>query len=227
MKLTTSFLIALAWCTSIAQAQAQTYTPRNGDLLFQDMDCGALCDAIEKVTDGVGGLDFSHMGLVYVADNGASFVIEAISGSVQMNPLDQFLFRSRDKAGNPKVIVAHMPDSLSAVADKAVQIARSQLGTPYDNTFLPNNGKWYCSELIAFAFNKAAGRTLFPNAPMTFKDPASSAFFPAWVEYFQELGARIPEGQPGCNPGGMSVASFLVIEMPYSDFGGAYAPPTR
>ncbi|HZF99701.1 MAG TPA: YiiX/YebB-like N1pC/P60 family cysteine hydrolase [Chitinophagales bacterium] len=222
MKLT--FLIFSVLLLFVEQAQAQTYVPRNGDLLFQDMDCGPLCDAIEKVTDGVGGLDFSHMGLVYVTENNAAFVIEAISGSVQMTPLEQFVHRSRDANGNPKVVVAHLPDSLVDVSHQAVRIARAQLGVPYDNAFLPNNGKWYCSELIADAFNKAAGYTLFADAPMTFKDPETGSFFPAWVEYYRELETRIPEGRPGCNPGGMSRAPFLEIELPYSDFGGAYAP---
>ena len=222
MKLTV--LIFSAFLLFVQPTQAQTYTPRNGDLLFQDMDCGPLCDAIEKATDGVGGLDFSHMGLVYLTENDAAFVIEAIGGSVQMTPLEQFLHRSRDAKENPKVVVAHIPDSLVDVSHQAVRIARSQLGVPYDAAFLPNNGKWYCSELIADAFNKAAGYTLFVDAPMTFKDPETGSFFPAWVEYYRELETRIPEGQPGCNPGGMSRAAFLKIELPYSDFGGAYAP---
>lgn len=221
MKLVSFVFTTLLFLCS--QLQAQTYTPRNGDLLFQDLDCGPLCDAIEKVTEGVGGLDFSHMGLVYVTENDAAFVIEAIGGSVQITPLEQFIYRSRDAKGNPKVIVAHMPDSLIDVSHQAVSIARSQLGMPYDDAFLPNNNKWYCSELIAFAFNKAAGKTLFADAPMTFKD-ADGMFFPAWVEYFRELDKRIPEGQPGCNPGGMSRVTFLTIELPYSDFGGMFQP---
>ena len=218
------FLIFSALLFFVYATQAQSYKPANGDLLFQDMDCGALCDAIEKVTDGAGGLDFSHMGLVFVTENDAAFVLEAIGGSVQMTALEQFINRSRDAKGIPKVAVARMPDSLIDVSHQAVRIARAQLGVPYDHAFLPNNGKWYCSEFIAHAFNKAAGYTLFPNAPMTFKDPESGSYFPAWVEYYRELETRIPEGQPGCNPGGMSRAPFLKIELPYSDFGGAYAP---
>jgi len=222
MKLILPFLFALT--LTVASLHAQSYKPKTGDLLFQDLDCGPLCDAIEKVTDGVGGLDFSHLGLVYVTDNDVPMVIEAIGSAVQMTPLENFIARSKDAGGKPKVIVAHLPDSLETVATRAVAIARTQIGMPYDDAFLPNNNKWYCSELIAFAFNKAAGRTLFANAPMTFKDPDSNAFFPAWVEYYENLETKIPEGVPGCNPGGMSKAPFLKVEMPYSDFGGVYQP---
>ena len=35
-------------------------TLKEGDLLFQDLNCGELCDAIETVTQGVDGKDFSH-----------------------------------------------------------------------------------------------------------------------------------------------------------------------
>ena len=220
MKLILPFLIGLV-ALGTGTLQAQSYEPRTGDLLFQDMDCGPMCDAIEKVTDGTNGIDFSHMGLVYVTENGVPMVIEAVTAGVVATPLDAFTARSKDEEGKPKVVVARMPDSLVTVSHQAVSIARTQLGMPYDNAFLPNNNKWYCSELIAFAFNKAADKTLFANAPMTFKDPTSNLFFPTWVEHYQNMEMRIPEGQPGCNPGGMSKAPFLVFETPYADFNGA------
>ena len=50
---------------------------REGDLLFQNLNCGALCDAIETVTEGVDGKDFSHCGIV-VELNDSLKVIEAI-----------------------------------------------------------------------------------------------------------------------------------------------------
>ena len=47
--------------------------------------------------------------------------------------------------------------------------------------------------------------------PMTYKQPGTNDFFPAWVEYYNELGKPIPEGLPGCNPGGMSVSDKIEI----------------
>ncbi|MHC4724324.1 MAG: hypothetical protein ACYS9V_08765 [Planctomycetota bacterium] len=40
------------------------FEPKEGDLLFQDLDCGPLCDAIEKVTTGYQGSNFSHVGIL-------------------------------------------------------------------------------------------------------------------------------------------------------------------
>ena len=49
---------------------------REGDLLFQNLNCGELCEAIEAVTTGVDGKDFSHCALV-VKINDSLKVIEA------------------------------------------------------------------------------------------------------------------------------------------------------
>jgi hypothetical protein len=46
---------------------------------------------------------------------------------------------------------------------------------------------------------------------MTFKKPNSNDFFPAWVEYYKNIGIQIPEGKPGCNPGGISTSDKIKI----------------
>ena len=40
-----------------------------GDLLFQDLDCGPFCDAIEKATKGYQGTNLSHVGVVALDEN--------------------------------------------------------------------------------------------------------------------------------------------------------------
>ncbi len=52
-------------------------TLQEGDLLFQNLNCGELCDAIEAVTEGVNGKDFSHCAMV-VKINDSLKVVEAI-----------------------------------------------------------------------------------------------------------------------------------------------------
>ncbi|MBL7939363.1 MAG: hypothetical protein JNL43_08385 [Flavobacteriales bacterium] len=186
---------ALASSPSPVQASA-TFQP--GDLLFQDLDCGPLCDAIEAVTEGYGGRDFSHVGMVVrMADTLA--VIEAIGADVHLTSLTTFQRRSS------KVLARHVKPAHRALADRAAAHALAFIGTPYDDAFLPDNGKLYCSELIAMAYEHAnSGDPVFTSAPMTFKDPRTGAFFPAWVAYYAELDMPIPEGKAGCNPGGLS-----------------------
>ena len=69
-------------------SRAQDLDPKNfrtGDLLFQDIDCGGLCDAIEKVTAGVKGYHFSHVGLVYKK----LWHLEVKDGSIHFEPWEQ------------------------------------------------------------------------------------------------------------------------------------------
>ena len=53
------------------------------------MDCGPLCQAINEVTEGYHGKDFSHMGLVYI-HNDSTYIIEASGKAVKMTPLNVF-----------------------------------------------------------------------------------------------------------------------------------------
>lgn len=178
---------------------------QEGDLLFQDLDCGPLCDAIEAVTEGVEGLDFSHVGIAAKL-NGRMLVVEAIGTEVRAIDQDAFFLRST------KVVVGRPLRSYRRLAKRAAQEAVKLIGTPYDEAFLPGNDKLYCSELVALSYERANHDVPFFNTPsMTFKDPRTNAYFPAWVEYYAELDVRIPEGQPGCNPGGLSRESSLTI----------------
>ena len=173
---------------------------KNGDLLFINIHCGPMCEAINAVTNGYMGNDFNHMGLVVSENNVDFFVYEAIGKAVVKTPLHDFLAYTKDTVftGNVKAPYQHLIPA-------ALAFCESQLGTPYDNDFLYNNGKYYCSELIYDAFKAAnAGRPFFQLFPMTYKEPGSDYFFPVWVEHFAGQGIEIPEGKPGCNPGGMS-----------------------
>ncbi len=177
---------------------------KNGDLLFQNLDCGPLCSAIEEVTHGHDGLKFSHIGLVYVKQDSV-YIIEAIGSAVQLTPLQQFVARTKNPLYWGRVKKAHQH-----LIDSALAFSIQQLGVPYDDPFLYNNHKYYCSELIYDAF-KAANHNndFFVLEPMTFKQPASKTFYPAWVDYYRELGIDIPEGLPGINPAGISRSNKL------------------
>lgn len=177
-----------------------------GDLLFLDLDCGPLCDAIEAVTQGFAGKKFSHVGLISIR-NDSIWVIEAIGKQVKETHLPVFLGYSKKKP-----TVGRLKSKFRELIPLAVAHVYSRFGYPYDEAFLPENGKYYCSELIYEAFLKAnRGMPVFNLEPMTFKNPETGAFFPVWEEYYQKLGMEIPEGKPGCNPGGLSQSVALEI----------------
>ena len=192
-------------------ANHETFKYQSGDILFQDLDCGGLCNAIEIVTEGVDGKSFSHLGLVYIK-NDSAFVIEAIRTEVQLTPIDDFVFRNKDEKGNPKIVVARLKPAYSKLNEKALAFAVKQKGVPYDDAFLYDNGSYYCSELIYDAYKASNGNVpFFELNPMTFKDPATKEMFPVWVEYYENLKMPIPEGELGCNPGGISRSDKLQV----------------
>lgn len=197
------FVTFLTSCTS-------HYIPKTGDLLFQDLDCGELCEAIEKVTSGYEGRNFSHVGIVSV-ENDSAFVYEAIGPGVIKTSLYNFLNRSIDKNGNPKVLAGRIHQKYDYSIPGAIAVCRNLINAPYDDVFELNNHSYYCSELVYFAFLDSAGIKLFEITPMTFKDPATGKTFPAWEKYYEELGDSIPEGKPGLNPGGISRSEKIKI----------------
>lgn len=178
---------------------------QEGDLFFQDLDSSPLCDAIELVTPGYNGANFSHIGLV-VLDNDTLKVLEAIPPKVMITNLDDFINRSFDKNGNPKVIVGRLKKEFTNSISNAVSYSKSKLDITYDEVFLINNETYYCSELIFEAFEKDS---IFQLKPMTFLHPKTKDTLKVWKEYYSDLNTNIPEGNPGINPGIMSLSNKI------------------
>ncbi|KOS06706.1 hypothetical protein AM493_12190 [Flavobacterium akiainvivens] len=200
MKVIIIFLLGLT------TAFAQNIELKDGDLIFQDMDCGPLCDAIEAVTEGYNGTDYSHMGMVYHR-NDTLYIIEAAGSAVRLTTFEKF-----KKNTTKPMLVARLQAEYNSLIPQAISFSMMQMGVPYDDEYVYNNGKYYCSELIYDAFMFAnGGRPFFTLEPMTYKQPGTNAFFPAWVDYYKKIGKTIPEGLPGCNPGGISKSDKIEI----------------
>jgi hypothetical protein len=208
MKLLLALLLS---CFSASTQPWEDFKYQTGDLLFQDIDCGELCEAIEKVTPALDGKHFSHVGIAYVR-NDSIFVVEAIGKEVGLLPLSRFLDREKDAEGRPKVVVGRLKKSYRWLAAPAVKYALTRLRAPYDDAFLPDNGKYYCSELVYESFFAANGnQAFFELRPMTFADPATGKTFPSWAKYYNDLGIAVPQGKPGCNPGLISNSDKIEI----------------
>lgn len=181
-----------------------------GDLLFQDLDCGPMCDAIEAVTEGAQGKDFSHCAMVVKVQDSLE-VLEAMGKGVVLTSLKDF------KARSPKILVGRLKNGDEAFLNRACAYGLSLQGKPYDDAFMLNNDRYYCSELIYEAFKTANyGKAWFPLEPMTFKVPGSQTFYPIWVKYYATLNCPIPEGKPGLNPGSISRSESLTLfELPF------------
>ncbi len=200
----------------IKSEQRDSFHLKEGDLLFQDSDCGPFCDAVEKVTFGIKQAKFSHIGLVVKNQKGELVVLEAISKGVIETQIDAFLNRSFDAENNPKVVVGRIKSENNHLIRPAIDSAYLRIGKAYDEIFDINNDKYYCSELIYLAFKEANNdQPVFQLQPMTFNDPDTNQPFPVWVDYYNNLGEPIPEGEPGLNPGGISRSDYLEIVYYY------------
>ena len=198
---------------------------REGDLLFQDLNTGSVSDAIEKVTAGQSSdnRNFSHCAMV-VSVGDSLAVIEAIGTAVQVTPLSEFYARSGDTlacrtdfAGAKSIVAKRLSPKYRKYIPEAVAFALSQIGSAYDDEYILNNSKWYCSELLTEAFNSAAradSLLVFTYSPMTFADPASGKPLQAWVDYYRSLPGNppIPEGLPGNNPNSLFSSPDSVLQ---------------
>lgn len=203
------FLFILFSATGGVSAQQKTEL-REGDFLFQQLSCGPLCEAILAVTSGYEGQKFNHIAMV-VSHQDTLMVIEAIGKDVHLSSLPNFLARSAYP-----VYTGRLKQEYQQLLPAAVHFAKGQLGTPYDETFLYQNGKYYCSELIYDAFLAAnRGEPVFELKPMTFKIPGRRTFFPVWKDYFGSRKMSVPEGFPGCNPGGISLSDKIEMRGIY------------
>lgn len=200
------FLLFLLFSASVF---AQKTELKNGDLLFININCGGMCDAINAVTQGYKNNDFNHMGLVFSQNNKDFYVYEAIGSAVVKTPLNNFLAYT-----NETVYVGTLKRKHASLIPDAVTFCEDQLGVPYDDDFLYDNGKYYCSELIYDAFKFANNnQPFFKLFPMTYKEPGSNNFFPVWIKHFANQQIEIPEGKPGCNPGGMSLDKKIKLQV--------------
>ena len=205
--------VAFAACST--SQKEQPFTLHNGDLLFQDIDCGDMCTAIETVTFGWHGAKFSHVGIAVVDSAGKVQVLEAISKGVSLTPIDEFMKRSADSIGKPKVIVGRLLPKYENLSANAVKRALGYLGKPYDTVFAISNDAYYCSELVYYAFLDSENAPLFELKPMTYNDPATKSIFPVWKSYFEAMKVAVPEGEPGLNPGGISRSDKIEIVHVY------------
>jgi len=195
----------------------ENYHPKEGDFIFQDLDSSPLCDAIEEVTPGIFNQNFSHVGMI-IKHNNSYQVIEAFSRGVEIVNLKDFLIRSVDLSGVPKITIAKIHPIFQKenpnLIPEAIKKAKNLLNSPYDEAFLLNNDSFYCSELLYEAFNLE--EEFFELAPMTYKN-SNGDFLQIWIDYFKSLNMKIPERKLGINPGKMTLNKNLKFVYNYKD----------
>ena len=173
------------------------YTLQSGDLLFLTGNRSDMENAISASTG-----EYTHVALVECDNADDVWVIEASpKKGVQRISYSQFerehqlgFFR-----GSFDVYRLTVPFDTAAV----ITHAKSLVGKPYDDAFLPDNDAYYCSELIQVAFGD-----IFESKPMNWRD-ADGNLPEYWVKHFKKIHMRVPEGIMGTNPTDMSRSPLL------------------
>lgn len=183
-----------------------------GDLLFIS-DTTGMGSAIEQSTG-----HYTHVAIV-VRENNCCMVYEALpkKGVIKTE------YRQWKKAlyQDFSITTTHLSKYITCRRStlpfdtlRLMDKLNEYLGLPYDEYFLPNNGRMYCSELVYNCFYNEQGTTIFRAKPMNFK--SSDGSFPLyWQQHFQQLGVEIPQGVLGTNPNDQYNSPFLQnIELP-------------
>lgn len=169
------------------------HTLQSGDLIF----CKGWSEMDKAITASTG--EYTHVALVERDSADNAWIIEAL-------PEKGVLRRSfREFERRFSMLSTFDVYRLTQPFDTAAVIARAKslVGKPYDEAFLPDNDAYYCSELIEVVFDG-----LFPSKPMNWRDAKGK--LPAyWKKHFEKLGVPVPEGVPGTNPTDLSRTPIL------------------
>ena len=169
---------------------------RPGDLLFY-RDTVGMGAAVRESTG-----EYTHVALVESVGDTVWIIDATQRYGVSRRPLP---LRFMNSADAPDVYRFRFG---CFSIDSVLARARSFIGQPYDNAFLPDNGALYCSELIYESFLDSDGNHLFEAKPMNWRDKKGK--LPKyWKKHFRRLKMDVPEGVPGTNPTDMSRSELL------------------
>lgn len=201
-------MAALVLTSSLAACHSPAERLQTGDLLFvgSSEEAGSMDEAIVAATGNL-----THVAIIQVDEAGMPWVVDATpKRGVSRSPLDSLVQANPDAV----FLVKRLKDTTGV--SRFVKNALRFLGDPYDPTFLPDNGAYYCSELVREAYRRQDGSYLFDEKPMNFLSPDGS-LTPYWEDLFGRLDMPVPQDVPGTNPQDMSQSPLLRDVSPPAD----------
>jgi len=171
---------------------------RPGDLLFF-RDTEGMGAAVKESTG-----QYTHVAIVESVGDTVWIIDATPQNGVSRRP---YLRQNMDKQSLPDIY--RLQDA--SYVDSALIRARSFIGLPYDNAFLPDNRAFYCSELVYECFlndDSQVNRHLFEAKPMNWRN-ADGELPKYWVKHFKKLKMAVPEGVMGTSPTDLSRSPLL------------------
>lgn len=163
-----------------------------GDLVFvlsHDFDNPITQATVHEID----ALPIEHVGIVHMTDSAGMCIVEArpVYGVVVSRWVD---FMERNK----ECVAGRLTDNEGV--EKSVERALKYVGRGYDDLFMLDTNKIYCSELVQISFLDSSGNNIFDLVSMSFCD-ASGKILDYWSEYYHSRGLCVPQGALGTNPG--------------------------
>jgi|GEM_PF-100567 len=152
LKLLIFFLMLLTSC-GYKQGKVEPEYDEKGNIIFKEGDIvGHTSSAdylglLRNITES----PYTHVGIL-VEEEGEIKVLEAVGSGVMINEFSSFKYRGEGGKFTVLRVKPEFKDSLF----KVIEIARSFIGTDYDDKFEPDDGRIYCSELIYKAFKRGS-----------------------------------------------------------------------
>jgi len=198
-------LLFLSAMLLLVSCHNESSTYQTGDLLFvEGLTNGNMDKAIMESTGTM-----VHIGIVEVKEDSVYVIDAAPKTGVSRRPLDAFVEAQKDELGNcPTIKQMRLIDTIGV--SSFIERAKNLVGSSYDFTFLPDNDKYYCSELVYVCYVRD-GNPLFEAIPMNFCN-SDGHFDPYWIDLFKEQEMEIPQGILGTNPNAM-FNTFILKEM--------------
>lgn len=183
-------MLLLCALMQVVWAKAQVEVLQPGDLLFYK-DTTGMGAAVRESTG-----EYTHVALVEAVGDTVWIIDATLRYGVSRRPL---VGESGDARGVADVYRLAVAFDTAAV----LRCARSAVGLPYDEAFLPGNGAYYCSELVCDCYGG-----LFETRPMRWRT-ADGRMPHYWEEHFKRIGKEVPEGVEGSNPTDLSRSALL------------------
>ncbi|PTQ20982.1 hypothetical protein CWO14_05765 [Vibrio splendidus] len=194
---------------------------KTGDLIFTQI--GSSVNAISSVTEGFKGARVNHVGVV-VENSFGIYVLEAYYPEVRLTNIKTHIRRSKDNNNNPRYMLGRLRTEYHQLIPTAIEHGLNQRNLPYDHLYLTGESALYCSELVVDMFKSAnSGVEFFTENPMSFRDTETGEIHAQWISYYKYFGMKVPELEPGSNPGDLSKDSRIHVYDIEGDISG-YKP---